>query len=522
MPNNGKSEYKRNLEAQLWKIADLLRGKMDANEYKNYMLGFIFYKYLSEKLENFAEEILKNDGISFAKAYEDKKYRSTLENHIKKNLGYFLKPECLFNSIVSGAKTKKFIIKNLNKALTKIEESAVGEDSEEDFIHLFDDVELTSSKLGKDENEINELISKVLLNLDEIDFRLDDDSADILGDAYEYLISQFASEAGKKAGEFYTPKEVSIVLAKIVSLGKDQIKNVYDATCGSGSLLLRVGKETRVGDYYGQELNQTTYNLARMNMTLHGKWFKDFDIQQGDSLNNPQHMEMIDEGGFEAIVANPPFSAHWSADEKFLKDPRFAKYGKLAPKKKADYAFVQHMIYLLNKDNGVMAIVLPHGVLFRGASEQIIRKYLLEDKNYVDAIIGMPPNLFYGTTIPTVVLVFKKNRNEDDAILFIDASKNYEKVKNQNFLREEDINKIIDTYRDRKEIEKYSHNATIDEIRENEYNLNIPRYVDTFEEEEPIDLKEVVREIREIDKKSLEIDEKIRIYCDELGIESPF
>lgn len=362
----------------------------------------------------------------------------------------------------------------------------------------------------------NKKISEVILKLSEIDFKLEDTERDILGDAYEYLIGQFASSAGKKAGEFYTPQEVSKILAKIVTTGKTKIKKAYDPTCGSGSLLLRISKEAKVADFYGQELNQTTYNLARMNMILHDIPFDDFDIKRGDSLEHPQHIDMQ----FDAIVANPPFSAKWSSDKKFNEDPRFSEYGKLAPKSKADYAFVQHMIYHLSED-GCMAVVLPHGALFRGAAEEKIRTHLIKNKNYIDAIIGLPANIFYGTSIPTLIMVLKKCRNNEDDILFIDASQEYEKIKNQNKLRPEDIEKIVTTYKNREEIEKYSHKATIEEIEENDYNLNIPRYVDTFEEEEPIDLDEVVREIRKIDEEMKEVDAKIIKYCKELGIEPP-
>ena len=392
----------------------------------------------------------------------------------------------------------------------------MGTASQDDFSNLFEDVDLNSSKLGRSDDDKNKLISKILLNLNDIDFKLDDDESDILGDAYEYLISQFASSAGKKAGEFYTPQEVSKILAKIVTLGKNKLRNVYDPTCGSGSLLLRVSKEAQVGDFCGQELNQTTYNLARMNMILHGVKYGDFDIKQGDSLEFPQHLDTK----FEAIVANPPFSAKWSADKRFLDDERFSAYGKLAPKSKADYAFLQHMIYHLD-ENGTMAIVLPHGVLFRGAAENVIRKYLVEEKNYLDAVIGLPANVFYGTSIPTVILVFKKCREDDADILFIDASKGFEKVKNQNKLRPQDIEKIVNTYANREEIEKYSHKASLEEIEENDFNLNIPRYVDTFEEEEPIDLDEVVSELRKINEEMKKVDAEIKKYCDELGIQAP-
>jgi len=453
---------------------------------------------------------------TFEEAFEDPDLREEVEEEAIDELGYFLEPKCLFKNVVNDAKHSKFILDNLGKALNKIGESASGQESEEDFVNLFEDVDLQSSKLGKTVEQKNKLISKILLHLSEIDFRLEDTESDILGDAYEYLISQFASSAGKKAGEFYTPQQVSKILAKIVTMGKKRLKNVYDPTCGSGSLLLRVSKEALVGDFYGQELNQSTYNLARMNMILHDVKFNDFDIQQGNSLEDPRHIGMK----FESIVANPPFSAKWSADNRFLDDERFSAYGKLAPKSKADFAFVQHMIYHLD-ENGVMAIVLPHGVLFRGAAEGTIRKYLVEEKNYLDAVIGLPANVFYGTSIPTVILVFKKCREDDADIFFIDASKYFEKIKNQNRLRDEDVARIIDAYAKREEIEKFSHTTSLDEIRENDYNLNIPRYVDTFEEEEPVDLDEVVKELETIEEEIKAVDQKIEKYCDELGIKAP-
>ncbi|MDE5868609.1 MAG: type I restriction-modification system subunit M, partial [Muribaculaceae bacterium] len=379
-------------------------------------------------------------------------------------------------------------------------------DSEEDFGGLFSDIDLASPKLGKSADDKNTLISNVLLALDEIRFGTEAaDEIDILGDAYEYMISQFAAGAGKKAGEFYTPQEVSQILADIVTTGKTRLRSVYDPTCGSGSLLIRAARNGKAENIYGQEKNPTTYNLCRMNMLLHGIKFNNFTIENNDTLEKDEFADRCGADGFDAVVANPPFSATWSAAQKFLSDDRFSKAGVLAPKSKADYAFILHMIHHLN-EGGSMACVAPHGVLFRGAAEGKIRRHLIENKNYVDAIIGLPANIFYGTSIPTCILVLKKCRKEDDNILFIDASKEFEKVKTQNKLRPEHIEKIVSTYRERKEIEKYSHLATLEEIRENDFNLNIPRYVDTFEEEEPIDIHAVMAEIKELETKRAELD----------------
>jgi type I restriction enzyme M protein len=311
---------------------------------------------------------------------------------------------------------------------------------------------------------------------------------------------------------------VSIVLAKLVTTGKTRLKSVYDPACGSGSLLLRISKEVEdVTEFFGQELNRTTYNLARMNMILHGVHYKKFDIKQEDTLERPQHTDQR----FEAVVANPPFSAHWSANPLHMSDDRFSQYGKLAPKTKADFAFVQHMIHHL-ADNGTMAVVLPHGVLFRGGSEGHIRQYLINDRNYLDAVIGLPANIFYGTTIPTCVLVFKKCREHNDDILFIDASNQFEKRKNQNYLRDQDIDKIITTYRNRLEEEKYSHLASLEEVKENDFNLNISRYVDTFEDEEPTDLNEVANELKALEQEISQTDSNITGFCTQLNIAVPF
>ncbi|KLE00226.1 type I restriction-modification system subunit M [Aliarcobacter butzleri] len=517
-------ENKKALEQQLWNIANELRGKMDADEFRDYILGFIFYKYLSEKIENFTNELLKEDGITFTSLDSNNPEHEEILNSLKddcvQQLGYFLKPNELFSAMAKkgNSDNNNFILDDLTQVLRHIESSTMGTESEDDFEHLFEDLDLTSTKLGRTEEAKNKLIAKVLYHLDNINFELKNHDRDVLGDAYEYLIGQFAAGAGKKAGEFYTPQEVSKILAKLVTVGKSRLKSVYDATCGSGSLLLRVAKEVEdVSNFYGQELNRTTYNLARMNMIMHDVHYRKFDIKQEDTLEHPQHLEHR----FEAIVANPPFSANWSANPLHLNDDRFSQYGKLAPSSKADFAFIQHMIYHLD-DNGTMAIVLPHGVLFRGAAEGHIRQYLIEDRNYLDAVIGLPSNIFYGTSIPTCILVFKKCREHSDNILFIDASNDYEKAKNQNYLTNENIEKIIDTYANRKEIEKYSHLASLDEIKENDYNLNIPRYVDTFEEEETIDLDKVSSELKALEIEMKTTDETIAKFCDELGIATPF
>ena len=505
------------LQKQLWSIANSLRGNMDANDFKNYILGLIFYRYLSENLVNYVEKtLLKEDNLTYEQAWRKEEYRTELKKYLieDSNIGYFIEADNLWSVLISKIQTGKFDISMLSKAINSISDSTLGNESEDDFENLFEDMDLNNSKLGRAEAERTKLISTIMLKINDIDFHHDGAEIDVLGDAYEYLISNFAASAGKKAGEFYTPQQVSRILAKLVTINKNKLQKVYDPTCGSGSLLLRVGKETKVSSYYGQEFNSTTYNLARMNMLLHGVSFKHFDIKNADTLENPKHIDLR----FDAIVANPPYSQNWSADPKFMEDERFSAYGKLAPKSKADFAFIQHMIYQL-ADNGTMAVVLPHGVLFRGASEGVIRKYLIKEKNYLDAIIGLPANIFYGTSIPTCILVFKKCREHEDNVIFIDASKDFEAGKNQNRLRDEDVDKIVETYKERKEIEKYSHIASLQEIEENEYNLNIPRYVDTFEEEEPIDIQQVQKDLKEIDKQIEEVDKELNVYLKELGLE---
>lgn len=504
------------LHKKLWAMANDLRGQMEANEFKDYILGLIFYRYLSEKVEGRANELLKEDGISFAEAWESEEYREDLEAYLIDELGYVIEPEYLFSHFlteIDKGTNGNFDIETLANGIKAVESSTLGNESQEDFENLFDDMDLNSSRLGRTVNDRTSLISKVIVKISEIPFAQDDAEIDVLGDAYEYMIGQFAANAGKKAGEFYTPQPVSKILAKIVTQGKTELKSVYDGTCGSGSLLLRVGREATVHKYYGQEKVSTTYNLARMNMLLHDIPYQRFDIKNDDTLEAPAHLGER----FEAIVANPPYSAKWSADDKFKDDERFSAYEKLAPKSKADFAFIQHFIHHLD-DNGTFAVVLPHGVLFRGAAELSIRKYLIKEKNYLDAVIGLPANIFFGTSIPTCILVFKKCRKDDDNVLFIDASSEFEKGKNQNIITDENVDKIVATYVSRETIDRYSYAATLTEIKENDYNLNIPRYVDTFEEEEAIDLQAVAKRLEEIDAEIAEVDRELEKFFKELGV----
>jgi type I restriction enzyme M protein len=529
------------LQTALWDMANSLRGNMDANEFKNYILGLIFYKNLCDKEEKEAATMLKDDDISFAEAWEIEDYRegaNGLKDQLSKKIGYCIEPKYLFSSMIPMVKNKTFSIdvleKGINSFNSSVQAAPIGEGLDEEerkkeeikrescFDGLFDDLDLHSNKLGKGENEKSELIGKVLMRINDIELDAGETQIDLLGDSYEYLIGKFAASAGKKAGEFYTPQQVSKLLAKLVTKaqGKTNLKNVYDPACGSGSLLLRIGAEANVRSYYGQELNNTTYNLARMNMLLHNLSYKQFNIYNGDTLENPcsEHMDIARKEGFDAVVANPPYSAQWSADPKFLEDERFSGYGKLAPRSKADYAFVLHMIYSLS-ESGTCAVVLPHGVLFRGAAEEVIRTTLIKDRNYLDAVIGLPANLFYGTSIPTCVLVFKKCRKQGDNILFIDASKEFESGKNQNRLTDENVEKIVQTYMEREDVHKYAHCASMKEIEDNGYNLNIPRYVDTFEEEKPIDIQAVMKDLKALEKQRKELDKEISVYLKELGID---
>lgn len=527
-----------NITSQLWEMANELRGNMDASEYKNYILAFMFYRYLSEHQEQYLvtnDVIDVEEGQSINDAYKEQASGDDLNDYIEdisSALGYAIRPEDTWASLVDKIENSTVIPSDYQTIFSNFDVNAkLNKEAERDFRGVFNDVNLGDSRLGSTTNDRAKSLNRIVKLVDDVEYK-SDDGKDILGEIYEYLIGQFAASAGKKGGEFYTPHEVSKVLAKIVTDGlkeSDRQFTVYDPTCGSGSLLLTVQNEVPGGDkpgavkFYGQELNTTTYNLARMNLMMHGVAFQNMSLSNADTLetdwpDGPDAMGIDHPRTFDAVVANPPYSAHWDNRESKLKDPRFNDYGKLAPKTKADYAFVLHSLYHLN-DEGTMAIVLPHGVLFRGAAESVIRKNLIEhpNGNRIYAVIGLPAKLFYGTSIPTIVMVLKKNRTSKD-ILFIDASKEFEKDKKQNKLSDENIDKIIKTYHERKDVPKYAHLADIDEIRENDYNLNIPRYVDTSEEEEEIDIEEVKKLLAQDKKEIAELEAQIAEQFKLLGI----
>lgn len=538
------TENKNELGKTLWDIANSLRGAMMADDFRDYMLSFLFLKYLSDNYVEFAKKELGTDypDIKNIVKEETEIVKSPLqiwyaanpkdidlfEAQMRKKIHYVIKPKYLWDNIAENARTQSNeLLKILEEGFKYIEEQSF----ETSFKGLFSEINLNSEKLGKNYAERNTLLAKVINKIKEGVSKLDT-TTDTLGDAYEYLIGQFAANSGQKAGEFYTPQGISSILSKIVTLDcqdpksgkKKKINKVLDFTCGSGSLLLNVRHEmgaNGVGKIYGQEKNITTYNLARMNMLLHGVKDTEFEIHHGDTLVNDwsilNNMNPSKKMEFDAIVANPPFSYRWEPKEESAKDFRFSRYG-LAPKSAADFAFLLHGFHYLSGD-GTMAIILPHGVLFRGGKEETIRKKLLSDDN-IDAVIGLPANLFYSTGIPVCILVLKKCRRTDD-ILFINASseEHYKKGKRQNSLRPEDINKIVKTYQFRIEENRYARKVYMREIKDNGYNLNISRYVNLSKEEEKIDLSEVHRQLVATEKKIEATRQKHNDFLKELGLE---
>jgi len=527
----------------LWDIADQLRGAMNADDFRDYMLSFLFLRYLSD---NYEEAAKKELGRDYPQVNEEDKHTALgiwyknndadildFEKQMRRKVHYVIKPEFLWSNIAEMARTQNGeLLETLENGFRYIE----NESFESAFQGLFSEINLNSEKLGKIPSERNKKLCVIIQKIAEGIAKFSTDT-DILGDAYEYLIGQFAAGSGKKAGEFYTPQQLSTILSKIVILDsqnpalgeKNKLDKVLDFACGSGSLLLNVRRQMgdsngSIGKIYGQEKNITTYNLARMNMLLHGLKDTEFEIHHGDTLLNDwdilNEMNPAKKMEFDAIVANPPFSLKWEPNDTLAEDFRFKSYG-IAPKSAADFAFLLHGFHFLSGE-GTMAIILPHGVLFRSGAEERIRTKLLNDNN-IDTVIGLPSNLFFSTGIPVCILVLKKCKKFDD-VLFINASEHFEKEKRQNRLREgedgkpNDIQKIIETYQFRKEEDRYSRRVSLDEIEENGYNLNISRYVSTFVEEEPVDIHAVMAEIKDLEAKRAELDKEIEVYLKELGL----
>lgn len=533
----------------LWGIADKLRGAMNADDFRDYMLSFLFLRYLSDNYEDAVKKELGSDYPVLPDTNSDDERVliplqvwydknpddiADFEKQMRRKIHYVIKPKYLWKNIYELARTQSTeLLQTLQDGFKHIE----NESFESTFQGLFSEINLNSEKLGKNYTERNEKLCAIIKKIAEGIAEFSNDS-DTLGDAYEYLIGQFAAGSGKKAGEFYTPQQVSTILSRIVILDsqdpttgpKKRIDKVLDFACGSGSLLLNVRHQMQrsggrgIGKIYGQEKNITTYNLARMNMLLHGVKDSEFEIFHGDSLLNDwdilSEMNPSKKMEFDAIVANPPFSYRWEPKEEFANDFRFQKYG-VAPKSAADFAFLLHGFHFLRED-GTMAIILPHGVLFRGGVEKQIRTKLLKDGN-IDAVIGLPANLFFSTGIPVCILVLKKCKKSDD-VLFINASEGYKKDKRQNRLREgengepNDIQKIVETYQFRKEEPRYSKRISLERIEQEDFNLNITRYVSTAQDEEPINLQKVNEELNAIAKKSKEALNKHNQYLQELGL----
>lgn len=485
----------QSLYQALWNSADILRSKMDANDYKSYLLGMVFYKYLSDKMLFYVAETMEEPTDDLHKAldlyrgyYEDEETHSDLLAVIKGEMSYAIEPDLTFTALVDRVNEGTFQLEDLAQGFRNIEQA------DELFENLFEDIDLYSKKLGATPQRQNQTISGVMKELAVLDVA--GHAGDMLGDAYEYLIGQFATDSGKKAGEFYTPQPVAKLMTQIALLSREDKKGftLYDATMGSGSLLLnakRYSHEPNTISYFGQELNTSTYNLARMNMILHGVPIENQYLHNADTLDEDWPTQ--EPTNFDGVLMNPPYSAKWAADSGFLQDPRFSAFGALAPKSKADFAFLLHGYYHLKQDGGVMAIVLPHGVLFRGNTEGKIRQHLLEE-GAIDTVIGLPANIFFNTSIPTTVIILKKDRTTRD-VYFIDASKEFTKGKNQNLMEDKHIEKILEAYKSRQDMDKFAHLASFEELQENDFNLNIPRYVDTFEEEEVAPLTDIVTNI---------------------------
>ena len=494
------NKQREELHKAIWAIADDLRGSVDGWDFKQYVLGTMFYRYISENLTNYineGEQAAGNADFDYAKM-SDSDAESARDSLVEEK-GFFILPSELFCNVRTKAPSDDNLNETLEKVFRHIEESAQGSISEDDFKGLFDDFDVNSNKLGATVAKRNDKLVKLLDgvgNMELGDYK--DHSIDVFGDAYEYLMGMYASNAGKSGGEFFTPQEVSELLTRLAVVGKTEVNKVYDPACGSGSLLLKaetiLGKDNVRQGYYGQEINPTTYNLCRINMFLHDIAYDKFNIANEDTLISPQHW---DDEPFEVIVSNPPYSIKWEGDDNpvLINDPRFSPAGVLAPKSKADLAFIMHSLAWL-ATNGTASIVCFPGIMYRGGAEKKIRQYLV-DNNYVDCIIQLPSNLFFGTSIATCIMVLKKSK-ADNKTLFIDASNEFVKVTNNNVLTDENISKIVGVFENREEIEHFSHLAAFDEIAEQDYNLSVSTYVEQKDTREKVDIVKLNAEIKEI------------------------
>lgn len=500
MIDNKKEQEREELHRAIWAIADDLRGAVDGWDFKNYVLGTMFYRYISENLASYINDgEIKAGNTDFS--YEnlsDSEAEQAREGLVEEK-GFFILPSELFCNVNKNADNDENLNETLERVFNNIENSAKGSDSENSFAGLFDDFDVNSNKLGSTVAKRNERLAKLLHGIANMNLgSVKDHDIDAFGDAYEYLMGMYASSAGKSGGEFFTPADVSELLTRLGTVGKKTINKVYDPACGSGSLLLKaekiLGKDAITNGFYGQEINITTYNLCRINMFLHDIGFDKFDIACEDTLINPQHW---DDEPFELIVSNPPYSIKWAGDDNplLINDPRFSPAGVLAPKSKADLAFIMHSVNWL-ASNGTAAIVCFPGIMYRGGAEQKIRKYLV-DNNFIDTIIQLPSNLFYGTSIATCIMVLKKNKT-DNKVHFIDATNECIKVTNNNKLMPENMDKIVDVFTSKEEIEHFSHIATYEEVANNKYNLSVSTYVEQEDTREKIDIVKLNAEIKEI------------------------
>ena len=506
------------LHKTIWKIANDLRGSVDGWDFKQYVLGTLFYRFISENLTNYLNEHQHKAGIKdfdFSKLSDkDAEFGRKETVHEK---GFFILPSELFVNVRSKAKTDPNLNETISRVFRNIEGSAVGSPSELDIKGLFDDMDVNSNKIGGTVTKRNELLVKLLESVGELQLgNYADNSIDAFGDAYEYLMTMYASSAGKSGGEFFTPQEVSELLAKITVVGKKKVNKVYDPACGSGSLLLQfakvLGKDNVTDGFFGQEINITTFNLCRINMFLHDINYEKFDIAHGDTLTDPVHW---DDQPFEAIVSNPPYSINWDGDTNplMINDPRYSPAGVLAPKSKADLAFTMHILSWL-ATNGTAAIVEFPGVMYRGGAEQKIRKYLV-DNNYVDTVIQLPPDLFFGTGIQTCILVLKKSK-KDNKVLFINAEREFARFGNKNKLRPEDIDKVLAKYTDRKDEDFFARHVEHSEIAENEYSLSVTSYVVAEDTREVINIKELNKSISEIVARQSKLRHEIDLIVEDL------